>query len=86
MSLIKSGVGASDQISGASDQIAARLVKSEVHCPHCVACRVSGDTGLCSRLVGPSGPVPIILKVIWWEHPFEKADDDYSLDQIFMHM
>ena len=28
--------------------------------------------------VGPGGPAPIVLKVIPWKHPFEKADDDDS--------
>ena len=36
--------------------------------------------------VGPGRPAPIVLKVIPWKHPFEKAGDQDSLDHIFMHI
>ena len=36
--------------------------------------------------VGPGGPAPIVLKVISWTYPFEKAGHDDSPYEIFIHM
>ena len=51
-------------------------------------CQEQSSSGppACPVAVGPDGPAPIVLNVILWNDPFEKAGNEYGLDQLFMHI